>query len=107
MVSPQPLVDTYTLRCLISNVVEPEPAHVGDYKTSVLLNSIFRTVRENASLDAAEESEDEEVFQASQQMHIEGYISSSSPPERAMICTYNYKFKRWVPLRLGPNPNQI
>jgi hypothetical protein len=107
MVSPQPLVDTYTLRCPISNAVEPEPAHVGDYKTSVLLNSIFRTVRENASLDAAEESEDEEVFQASQQMHIEGFISSSSPPERAMICTYNYKFKRWVPLRLGPNPNQI
>jgi hypothetical protein len=104
MVSPQPLVDTYTLRCPITNVVEPEPAHVGDYKTSVLLNSIFRTVRENASLDAAEESEDEEVFQASQQMHIEGYISSSSlPPERTMICTYNYKFKRWVPLRLGPN----
>jgi len=102
MVSPQPLVDTYILRCPISNVVEPEPAHVGDYKTSVLLNSIFRTVRENASLDAAEESEDEEVFQASQQMHIEGYISSSSAPEKAMICTYNYKFKRWVPLRLGP-----
>ena len=106
IVCPQPLVDTYTLRCPISNAVEPEPAHVGDYKTSVLLNSIFRTVRENASLDAAEESEDEEVFQASQQMHIEGYISSSSsPPERAMICTYNYKFKRWVPLRLGPNQN--
>jgi hypothetical protein len=105
MVSPQHLVDMYTLRCPITNVVEPEPAHVGDYKTSVLLNSIFRTVRENASLDAAEESEDEEVFQASQQMHIEGYISSSSPPERAMICTYNYKFKRWVPLRLGPNQN--
>ena len=105
MVSPQFRVDMYTLRCPITNVVEPEPAHVGDYKTSVLLNSIFRTVRENASLDAAEESEDEEVFQASQQMHIEGYISSSSPPERAMICTYNYKFKRWVPLRLGPNQN--
>jgi hypothetical protein len=105
MVSPQHLVDMYTLRCPITNVVEPEPAHVGDYKTSVLLNSIFRTVRENASLDAAEESEDEEVFQASQQMHIEGYISSSSPPERAMICTYNYKFKRWVPLRLVPNQN--
>lgn len=105
MVSPQFRVDMYTLRCPITNVVEPDPAHVGDYKTSVLLNSIFRTVRENASLDAAEESEDEEVFQASQQMHIEGYISSSSPPERAMICTYNYKFKRWVPLRLGPNQN--
>ena len=100
MVCPQPLVDTYTLRCPVSNVVEPEPAHVGDYKTSVLLNSIFRTVRENASLDAAEESEDEEVFQASHQMHIHGYISSSTPPERPMICTYNYKFKRWVPIRL-------
>jgi hypothetical protein len=62
MVSPQPLVDTYTLRCPISNVVEPEPAHVGDYKTSVLLNSLFRTVRENASLDAAEESEDESLI---------------------------------------------
>jgi hypothetical protein len=105
MVSPQPLVDTYTLRCPVTNAVEPEPAHVGDYKTSVLLNSIFRTVRENASLDTAEESEDEDVFQASQQMHIEGYISPSSPPEKVMICTYNYKFKRWVPLRLGPNQN--
>jgi hypothetical protein len=105
IVCPQFRVDTYTLRCPITNVVEPEPAHVGDYKTSVLLNSIFRTVRENASLDAAEESEDEEVFQASQQMHIEGYISPSSPPEKVMICTYNYKFKRWVPLRLGPNQN--
>lgn len=100
MVCPQPLVDTYTLRCPVSNTTEPEPAHVGDYKTSVLLNSIFRSVRENASLDAAEESEDEEVFQASHQMHIDGYISSSTPPERPMICTYNYKFKRWVPIRL-------
>jgi hypothetical protein len=98
MVQAEPRVDMYTLRCPLTNEVEPEPAHVGDYKTSVMLNSIFRNVKENASLDTAEESDDEDAFQNSQELHLSGYITCSR--ERAMVCSYNYKFKRWVPLHL-------
>lgn len=98
MVQAEARVDMYTLRCPVTNEVEPEPAHVGDYKTSVMLNSIFRNVKENASLDTAEESDDEEAFQNSQELHLSGYITCSR--ERAMVCSYNYKFKRWVPLHL-------
>lgn len=98
MVQAEARVDMYTLRCPVTNEVEPEPAHVGDYKTSVMLNSIFRNVKENASLDTAEESDDEDAFQNSQELHLSGYITCSR--ERAMICSYNYKFKRWVPLHL-------
>ena len=99
MVKAEPRVDTYRLRCPETNVVEIEPAHVGDYKTSVFLNSIFRNVKENLSLDAAEESEDEESFQSSQEKQEMGFIRYSDI-EKAMVCSYNYKFKRWVPLRL-------
>lgn len=98
MVQPEARVDMYTLRCPVTNEVESEPAHVGDYKTSVLLNSIFRNVKENASLDTAEESDDEDAFQNSQDLHVSGYITCTR--ERAMVCSYNYKFKRWVPLHL-------
>jgi len=98
MVQPEARVDMYTLRCPVTNEVESEPAHVGDYKTSALLNSIFRNVKENASLDTAEESDDEDAFQNSQELQLAGYITCSR--ERAMVCSYNYKFKRWVPLHL-------
>jgi hypothetical protein len=99
MVKADPRVDTYRLRCPETNIVEPEPAHVGDYKTSVFLNSIFRNVKENLSLDAAEESDDEESFQSSQEKQEMGFIRYSDI-EKAMVCSYNYKFKRWIPLRL-------
>lgn len=98
MVQPEARVDMYTLRCPVTNEVESEPAHVGDYKTSALLNSIFRNVKENASLDTAEESDDEDAFQNLQELQMTGYITCSR--ERAMVCSYNYKFKRWVPLHL-------
>ena len=38
-------------------------ALVPDYKTSVMLNSIFRNVKENTNLDLLEESDDEEDFE--------------------------------------------
>ncbi len=104
LVSPEPRVDVYTLRCPVTRAVEPELAHIGDYKTSVMMNTLFRNVRENASLDAIEESDDEDAFQNSQIRQMNGYIKSGdsnpspTPVELAMVCTYNYKFKRWSPL---------
>ena len=101
IVSPEPQVDMYTLRCPATRAVEPEPAHIGDYKTSAMMNTIFRNVRENASLDAIEESDDEDAFQNLHKSQMRGYIKceDSVPAEVAMVCAYNYKFKRWSPLK--------
>ena len=65
------------------------------------MNSIFRNVRENARLDAAEESDDEAEFQ--QHQHQLSNCSSSSSAikikEVRVLCAFNYRFKRWVPLK--------
>ena len=102
LVSPEPQVDMYTLRCPVTRAVESEPAHIGDYKTSAMMNTIFRNVRENASLDAIEESDDEDAFQNSHTRQLNGHIKcddSTIPAQVPMVCTYNYKFKRWSPVK--------
>ena len=88
--------DIYTLRCPESGQTEPEYAHIGDYKTSVIMNSIFRNVRENARLDAAEESEDEAEFE---QPAGNASVCAATRKEARVLCAFYYRFKRWVPLK--------
>ena len=38
-------------------------AAIPDYKTSVLLNKVFRNIKENDNLDALEESDNEDEFE--------------------------------------------
>ena len=38
-------------------------AYIPDYKTSVMMNKLFRNIKENANLDALEESDDEAEFE--------------------------------------------
>lgn len=38
-------------------------AAIPDYKTSVFMNALFRNIKENRSLDALEESDDEDEFE--------------------------------------------
>ena len=59
------------------------------------MNSIFRNVRENVRLDAAEESEDESEFQLAGEMNSEHVAKK----EVRVLCAFNYRFKRWVPLK--------
>ena len=94
MVRADRQADLYSLVCPASGCAEPEYAHVGDYKTSVFMNSVFRRVRENARLDAIEESDDETEFQNSEpdkHVNLEKAV--------LMLCSFNYRFKRWVPLK--------
>ena len=78
-------------------------ACIPDYKTSVMMNKLFRNIKENANLDALEESDDEEEFE------------NDSPDKFVfldktynMVCTWNFKFKKWTPIRLAqPNDNMI
>lgn len=68
-------------------------AHIPDYKTSVMMNSLFRTIKENINLDALEESDDEDEFQNNDE---DQYVSLDTSYK--MKCVFNHKFKKWQPI---------
>jgi len=68
-------------------------AYIPNYKTSVMMNGIFRNIKENRNLDALEESDDEEDFQdcrSNKYVDLEKCVT--------MECVFHAKFKRWVPV---------
>jgi hypothetical protein len=70
-------------------------AHISSYKTSVMMNRLFRNIVENARLDAQEESEDEVEFENTDP---DKYVSLHK--EFIMVCQFNKRFCRWVPIQL-------
>lgn len=77
-------------------------AFIPDYKTSVMMNKLFRNIKENENLDAIEESDDEAEFEDSRQdkyVYLDRYFK--------MNCEYNTKFKRWVPISLARTNDKI
>jgi hypothetical protein len=68
-------------------------ACIPSYNVSVMMNSIFRIIKENISLDALEESDDEAEFE---DIRICKYLVKTDPVK--MKCEYNHKFKKWVPV---------
>ena len=68
-------------------------ASIPDYKTSVMMNSLFRNIKENKSLDALEESDDEDEFE---NVNLDKFVDLSKKIK--MNCVYNYKFKKWTPI---------
>ena len=63
-------------------------AHIPNYKVSVMMNSIFRNIKENRNLDALEESDDED--------EPDTYVLDANKCVR-MTCIFNHRFKRWQP----------
>lgn len=90
--------DIYYLYCMNST---NEPVFYGfagipDIKTSVLMNLLFRNLKENINLDYIQESDDEdnehtEVKDMNQEIH--------------MICEFNMNIKKWVPINIISIPN--
>ena len=70
-------------------------ALIPDYKTSVMMNKLFRNIKENANLDALEESDDEAEFEDERDDRFV-FLDKSYK----IVCAYNHKFKKWVPVRL-------
>jgi len=70
-------------------------ACVPDYKTSVMMNKLFRIIKENNDLDALEESDDEEEFENS---NIDKFVYLEKSYK--MVCIFNNKFKKWVPIKI-------
>lgn len=97
-IKPDIQFDIYYLYCLNERDEEEfyNIAHIPDYKTSVFMNNLFRNIKENANLDALEESDDEEEFENDRE---DKYVYLKN--EYNIECVYNYKFKKWVPIKLA------
>jgi hypothetical protein len=74
-------------------------AYIPDFKTSVMMNKLFRNIKENNNLDALEESDDDDEFENEKEDRFV-YLNR----EYNMVCSFNYKFKKWTPLRISDKP---
>ena len=77
-------------------------AHVPGYKTSVMMNRIFRKIRENENLDYIEESDDDSDFESTD---FDRYVDLNK--KVLMECVFSNKFKRWIPVRLAGHGSRI
>ena len=68
-------------------------ALISDYKTSVMMNNLFRYIKENKRLDLLEESDDEEEFE---NINDDKFVNLKKIVY--MKCLYNKKFKKWRPV---------
>jgi hypothetical protein len=73
-------------------------ACIPDYKTSVMMNSIFRTIKENENLDLLEESDDEEEFE---NINLDKFVDLEK--EVKMKCVFMSKFDSWKPIEISNN----
>ena len=97
------MFDVYFLGSLQENtIVYCQNALVQNYKTSVFLNGVFRNIRENANIDAIEESDDEDDFE---DVRENKYVDLEK--EVVMECAFHYKFKKWMPFRLANSKEKV
>jgi hypothetical protein len=77
-------------------------AGIPTYKTSVVMNGLFRNIRENQNIDYIEESDDEEDFE---NIQLDKYVSMEKmiPIE----CYFHKRFKKWVPLHVAPHSHLV
>ena len=102
-VSPQIQCDIYNLFVYKDGKEEfYDIAFIPNYNTSVLMNKLFRNIKENQNLDALEESDDEVEFENENE---DKYVFLDRSFK--MNCQYNHKFKKWVPVSLAPKDCRI
>ena len=104
LIKPDIQNDIYYLYCLDQNSNEEQHsiANVPDYNTSVMMNKLFRIVKENNNLDALEESDDEDEFENEK---ITKFVHLDKSYK--MICQFNHKFKKWTPVKLANENSEI
>lgn len=101
-VKPDIQNDIYYLYCYDDTIINMNPyieydyAYIPDYKTSVHMNGLFRNIKENVNLDALEESDDEAEFENEKE---DRFVDLQK--EYNMLCAYNHKFKKWMPIRIA------
>lgn len=70
-------------------------ALIPSYKSSIMMNKIFRNIRENENLDLLEESDDEEEFE---NVDEDKYVDTEMCVK--MECKYCVIRKKWIPFKL-------
>ena len=93
---PLPRHDCYNL--FVFNQVNKEEqyvdmAYIPNYKTSIMMNTLLRNVKENTNMDALEESDDEEEFENPEEDDALNLAKSVN-----VLCEYSPKFKKWIPM---------
>lgn len=68
---------------------------ITDYKTSVMMNSLFRNIKENQNLDLLEESDDEEEFE---NISEDKYVDLKK--SYIMKCVFVPQFRKWKPVEV-------
>jgi len=104
-IKPEIQNDIYYLYCFDNNtqsLVHYNIACIPDFKTSVMMNKLFRNIKENNNLDTLEESDNEDEFENDKEDRFV-YLDR----EFNMICSYNYKFKKWTPIKLADKNMKI
>lgn len=84
--------DIYHLYCANTESIYGV-AMIPSYKTSVMMNSLFRNIKENSNLDLLEESDNEEEFE-----NIEDSKFVDTTKTLVMKCIYMPKFRKWLPI---------
>ena len=84
--------DIYHLYCSTSETMYGV-AMIPSYKTSVMMNSLFRNIKENSNLDLLEESDSEEEFE-----NIDDCKFVDTTKTLIMKCIYMPKFRKWQPI---------
>jgi hypothetical protein len=96
--------DIYHLYCLNEQNEEVlfDTAFIPNFTTSVMMNKLFRNIKENNNLDALEESDDEDEFENGKEDRFV-YLDKSYN----MVCAMNHKFKKWYPVKVAPENSVI
>jgi hypothetical protein len=75
-----------------------DTACIPDYKTSIMMNNLFRIIKENYDLDKLEESDDEDEFE---NPNIDKFVFLNKSYKFA--CQFNKRFKKWNPIKIVHN----
>ena len=100
-VSPLLGEDIYKLNCNDRDIPYGI-AFIPSYKCSVMMNAIFRNIKENKNLDLLEESDDDDEYENT---NINKYVNLKFSTN--MRCVYIKKFKKWQPIEVIDNKNKV
>jgi hypothetical protein len=96
--------DIYNLYCFEYNRCENVygNAMIPTYKSSVMMNSLFRNIKENSNLDRLEESDSEDEFENTRE---DKFVNLNKT--LIMKCVYNRKFRKWQPIDIVENGTKL
>lgn len=95
-IKPEIEQDIYSLYCRGNKSDDfYDYAGIFDYKTSVMMNNYFRTIKENKNLDFLEMSDNDEEFE---NVNEDKFVNLKKT--LYMKCNFNKKFKKWHPTEI-------